>query len=88
MSRITVTTVLWGEMGLVEASNVAQLARKLYTRCPFWTRATCDEMAAALARGVVLTVQDAEAVFLPGRFQVAEASVGYDESWTPTEVAR
>ena len=84
MRGITVTTFMWGELGRIEASSVLHLSRKLYNLCPFWTRDTCYTMASKLARGMVLTVQDAEAVFLPGVFQVAEVAVRHVEDWTPS----
>lgn len=86
MKAITVTTFMWGELDRIEASSVQHLARQLYNRCPFWTRDTCFTMADKLSRGLVLTVQDAEAVFLPGILQVAEVRVHHRDAWRPLEV--
>ncbi len=86
MKPLVVTTFMWGELDRIEASSVQHLARKLYNLCPFWTRDTCVTMADKLAQGLVLTVQDAEAVFLPGVVQVAEHPVRHREAWRPVEV--
>jgi hypothetical protein len=87
MSAIVVTTYVWGDLAVLEAASVSQLARKLYRRFPFWTEATCGAMAASLARGRVLTCLDSEAVLLPGRFAVSEAPVAYSSERPPLGLA-
>lgn len=86
MRPLVVTTFMWGELGRIEASTVLHLADKLSTLCPFWTYETCFNMAARLSYGDVLTVQDAEAVFIPGAHAVLEVPVFQREGWSPAEV--
>jgi hypothetical protein len=83
---LVVTVYTWGELSRLEAATVHALARKLYRRCPFWTEASCDDIAERLARGLVVTVPDAEAVFLPGEFVVGDYVPSDSQGWTPAAV--
>jgi hypothetical protein len=81
-----VTVYAWGELSTLQAATVHVLARKLYRRCPYWSEASCEDIAERLARGLVVTVPDAEAVFLPGEFIVGNYVPCDSQGWTPDAV--
>jgi hypothetical protein len=83
---LVVTVYTWGELSTLRAATVHALSRMLYRRCPFWTEASCVEIAERLARGLVVTVPDAEAVFLPGEFVVGDYAPFESQGWTPAAV--
>jgi hypothetical protein len=82
---LVVTMYVWGELQTLEAATVHVLARMLYRRCPYWTEISCEDIAQRLARGLVVTVPDAEAVFLPGTFTVGDYVPSESKGWTPAE---
>jgi hypothetical protein len=84
---LVVTVYAWGELSTLQAATVHVLARKLYRRCPYWTEASCEDIAERLARGLVVTVPDAEAVFLPGDFVVGDYRPSDSQGWMPGAVS-
>jgi hypothetical protein len=83
MDALTVTAQVWGESWFIEASTVEGLASALYRRCPWWTEASAEMVAGMLAKGQVVMVPEAEAVFLLGRFDVAPVALGETPGWVP-----
>jgi hypothetical protein len=85
MDAFVVTAQVWGQTWTVKASSVERLAAALHRRCPWWTEASAEMVAGMLAKGQVVMVPEAEAVFLRGRFDIWPVALadepGYRPAW-------
>jgi hypothetical protein len=79
-----ITMYVFGKLSKFTAKSPHDLSRKLHRRCPFWTVPSCDRVAAELWRGIVVTVPDAEAVFLRGTFDVEACTMSDDPRYVPS----